>query len=134
MGLGGAGPLSFCLAPSFATLRWTLNGACGFSKDLFIFSDARANGFIDSSCHWGHTRCLLFSHWLHPTALSTFLAGAQGDLRGTKLIALRAQLEKGSHTLGVCSPSGWGAEEPFAELRRRLAQEQQPGQLGFDSV
>lgn len=50
--------------------------AHGFLKDCFIFSDARDNGFIDSSFHWGHMRWLLFSHWLRPTTISTFLAGA----------------------------------------------------------
>lgn len=90
MGLGGIRPPLLQLHSQLTTLRQTLNGTHGFLKDFFIISDAGANGFIDSSCHWGHMRCLLFSHWPHPTAISTFLAGAQGDLRGAKLIAFQA--------------------------------------------
>ena len=117
---------------SWASLAFTHSSqvdfkcAHGFLKDCFIFSDATANGFIDSSFHWGHMRWLLFSHWLRPTTISTFLAGAQGDLRGAKLIAFQAQLQKGSQNLAVCSPSGWGAEECSAEPRRWLTCEQLP--------
>ena len=91
-GLGrvGPSPIGTC---SWASLAFTHDSqvdfkhAHSFLKDCFIFSDARANGFIDSSFHRGCMRWLLFSHWLSPTTISTFLAGAQGDLRGAKLIA-----------------------------------------------
>lgn len=88
-----------------------------------------------SSLHWGHMRCPLFSHWPCPTAISTFLAGTQGNLRGAKLIAFQTQLEKGSQDLDIYSPSGWGAEENSAEPRRWLTQEQLPGVVwGLDST
>lgn len=51
-------------------------------------------------------RYLLFSHWLRPKAISTFLAGAQGDLRGAKLIAVQAQLEKGAKPLVFALQAG----------------------------
>ena len=74
-------------------------------------------------------RWLLFSHWLSPTTISTFLAGVQGDLRGSKLIAFsKPSFRKAARFLLFALPGGGGAEELPAELRRWLTCEQQPRQ------
>lgn len=52
-------------------------------------------------------RWLLFSHWLSPTTISTFLAGVQGDLRGTKLIAFsKPSFRKAARLLLFALPVG----------------------------
>ena len=52
-------------------------------------------------------RWLLFSHWLSPTTISTFLAGVQGDLRGTKLIAFsKPSFRKAARLLLFALPMG----------------------------
>ena len=79
-------------------------------------------------------RCPLFSHWQCPIAISIFLAGTQGYLKGAKLIAFQTQLERGSQNLDICSPSGWGAEEHSAELRRWLTLRNSCPVWGLDSA
>ena len=112
LGRVGPSPIGTC---SWASLAFTHDSqvdfkhAHGFLKDCFIFSDARANGFIDSSFHQGCMRWLLFSHWLSPTTISTFLAGVQGDLRGTKLIAFsKPSFRKAARFLLFALPGGGG--------------------------
>lgn len=81
-------PIGTC---SWASLAFTHNSqvdfkhAHGFLKDCFIFSDARPNGFIDSSFRQGCMRWLLFS--LAESYNHKYLpCWSTGEI-GTKLIA-----------------------------------------------